>query len=155
MKNAVKFLSNFCFDDDNIIVTDAARPCISSDEVKGLIEKLGTFIAATTYLNCYETILKVEGEKVTKVIKRDGLLRQTSPEAYIFFILKSLYIDEKDEIICKYNNIGIDQLVASNKEIGLVKSNPFNFKITTPDDLLLFKGISKEYFIDNFKDTNV
>ena len=146
VKNAVRFLSDKIDDEDKIVISDAARPCITTREIKEMFVSLDTHIASTSGLECYETILKLENDKISQIIKRDGLIRQTSPEGYKFRALKWLYIKADADIINSYKNIGIDQLFASGADIGIVYSNHLNFKITTNDDLNLFETVVKNGF---------
>lgn len=135
-----------CSENDKIIISDAARPCVSLREINDLIDMLNKYKAVTTGLECYETILKKENNTLKQIILRDGLIRQTSPEAYRFNVLKWLYIDASEDIVLGYKNIGIDQLFASGIEVGVVKSNPLNFKITTEEDLHLFESVLMQGF---------
>lgn len=130
-------------DSDKVIISDAARPFVTKSEIEELINSLDTHVAVTTGLNSNETILKIEKNDVIQIIQRDGIIRQTSPEGYRLSTLKHLYLMANREIISSYRNIGIDQLHAEGVKIGIVKSNPLNFKITTPDDLLLFEAVLK------------
>lgn len=144
--NAVKFLQDKCDDTDNIIVSDGARPCITHREIRELYSELQSHVAATTAIESYETLLRVENGKIVDLIPRDGIVRQTSPEAYKFGILKKLYLYTDEEEIDTYRNIGIDQLVRKGENISVVNSNVFNFKITTPEDLYMFKYVLKKGF---------
>lgn len=144
VKNGVRALE--AASDDKIIISDAARPCISGSEIRGLVDSLDYYKAVTTGINCYETLLKVEGARISQIISRDGIVRQTSPEGYRYSVLKLLYIDATEEIISSYSNIGIDQLHASGIEVGIVPSSQLNFKITTPEDLIIFESIVKNDF---------
>lgn len=149
--NGVKAVESVCDDNDKILISDAARPCITIREIDDLIASLDNHIAVTSGLESYETILKVENGEIEQILKRDGLIRQTSPEGYRFKALKWLYLDASDEIISSYRNIGIDQLFGSGQKIGIIKSNPLNFKITTQDDLQLFETVVKKGFDDFIK----
>ena len=144
--NAIRFLQDECSDMDNVIITDGARPCVTHSEIKALFEKLKTFKAATTAIKCYETLLKVEDDSVVNLIPRDGIARQTSPEAYKYGVLRQLYIDADAETVDSYRNIGIDQLAAKGEKVAVVPSNVFNFKITTPEDLYMFDYVLKKGF---------
>ena len=126
-------------DDDKIIISDAARPFVTKREIEEIVLSLDSHIAVTSGISSNETILKIENSEITQIIQRDGIVRQTSPEGYRLSALKWLYIKNNNDIISTYRNIGIDQLYASGVKIGIVKSNPLNFKITTPDDLKLFE----------------
>ena len=144
--NAVKFLQDKCYDTDNVIVSDGARPCITHTEITELYERLKEYDAATTAIPSYETLLRIEDGVVDGMIPRDGVARQTSPEAYRYGILKQLYLYTDESIVDSYRNIGIDQLVDKGEKVSIVKSNVFNFKITTPEDLYMFEYVLKKGF---------
>ena len=144
--NAIKFLQDKCYDTDNIIVSDGARPCITHREIEELYSELQTSVAATTAIDSYETLLRVGNGKIVDLIPRDGIVRQTSPEAYKYGVLKQLYLYTADNEIDSYRNIGIDQLVNKGEKVSVIKSNIFNFKITTPEDLYMFEYVLKKGF---------
>lgn len=146
--NGIKAISLTCNDKDNVIVSDSARPCITTSEIESIIESLSKFIAVTSVLECYETLLGIDNNKIDRLIARNGLFRQTSPEGYKFSVLKNLYINNDEQTIKTYNNIGIDQLLRKDIEIGFVKTTPFNFKITTEEDLILFECVAGYFFKD-------
>lgn len=139
--NGICLLRDIAADEDNIIISDAARPCITKRELRDIVDSLETHLAVTSGISSNETIFKVENDEIQQIIPRDGILRQTSPEGYKFSILKWLYIQTELSLVKTYKNIGIDQLYACGTKVGIVKSNPLNFKITTPEDLLLFKNV--------------
>lgn len=138
---AVKELAKYASGNDKVIFSDAARPFVTKKELCGLISELDRCVAATTYQKLNETLLKQTEKGISGVILREGCLRQTSPEAYLFSTLKKLYLDCSDEAISDYKNIGIDQLVFSGVEIGLVESSPFNYKITDEEDFAVFEAL--------------
>ena len=142
----IQYIETISNDNDKIIISDAARPCITTRELNEMIKAFDNYIAVTTCVSSNETILKVEGEEITQIIQRDGIKRQTSPEGYKFFALKWLYLASEKTIVDTYRNIGIDQLYACGTKIGIVDSNPLNFKITTADDIKLFQTVLRTGF---------
>ena len=144
--NAVCFLSSICKPADKIIVSDAARPCITLREIKELFVSLERYKAVTTGLESYETLLNVDKETIKSVIPRDGIYRQTSPEGYRFGALKEMYIDCPISVVDNYRNIGIDNMVMRGEKIAVIKSNTFNFKITTKEDIYLFEYVLSKGF---------
>ena len=144
--NGIKYLNERLLDDDKVIISDAARPCITKRETIEIVKALDDYIAVTTGITSNETILRTENNEISYIIQRDGIIRQTSPEGYRFSALKWLYLNNTDQIVSSYRNIGIDQLSACGVKIGIVKSNPLNFKITTREDLLLFESVLKQGF---------
>lgn len=146
MNNAVHFLQTVCELDDKIIISDAVRPCITLREIAAVYDALNLFVAVTSGVEVYETLLKMEDGQIKTIIPRNGIVRQTAPEGYRFSTLKSLYIDIEPHIVSGYSNIGIDYLFSNGVQIGFVKSNPLNIKITTPDDLIVFETILEKGF---------
>lgn len=144
--NAVSFLSKICNENDNVIFSDAVRPCITRSEIEEVLKELNVVCAVTTGVEVYETIIKQSTDGKTEIIPRDGVIRQTAPEGYKMSILKELYLEEPLSKVYEYKNIGIDQLVARGVPIKIVKSTPLNFKITTQDDLLVFETILRKGF---------
>ena len=146
VEKGVAFLKEVCTPNDKVIISDAVRPCISLEEIEKSLSMLEVYPAVTTGVEVYETILRIEDHNISDIIPRDGVVRQTSPEGYIFSTLIDLYINEKRETVSQYRNIGIDQLFAKGIPVGLVKSSPLNFKITTQDDVYLFETVLKHGF---------
>lgn len=142
--NSVRFLETICASEDKIIISDSVRPCIFVSEIEEVLKYLDTCIAVTTGIESYETILKVRQGEITEIIPREGLIRQTSPEGYKFSVLKDLYAIQDIDTIRMYQNIGIDQLYARGERIGIVKTSPLNFKITTQEDLFIFETILRK-----------
>lgn len=146
VENAIGFLSSFCNPKDKIIFSDAVRPCVTLKEIESLVNSLDIYVAATTGVEVYETVLTLRNDAISSIIPREGVVRQTSPEGYLFETLDALYIHEDTNTVSGYRNIGIDQLVAQGIPVGVVKSNPLNFKITLPEDMYLFEAVLKQGF---------
>ena len=144
--NAIVFLQDKCNPTDKIIITDAVRPCVKNSETNELIEKLNNYRVVTTGVEVYETILKTDGNEIQTIIQRDGILRQTSPEGYEYSVLKNLYLERNMNSILKYSNIGLEEAQKMNISIGIVKTSPLNFKITTPDDIYMFETVLRQGF---------
>lgn len=149
--NAVAFLAQICGPEDAVIVADAVRPCITNREISELLASLKVNDAATSGMELYETVLKISDRTISDIYYRDSMFRQTSPEAYRFAHLRDLYLNRPMAEVEQYQNIGIDQLHAMQKQIGIVRSTPLNFKITTGEDLLLFELVVKKGFENYLK----
>ncbi len=144
--NALKKIESTSDDDDIIIISDAARPCITKSEINAIITKFDEYDVVTSCISCYETVLFINDGSIKKIIPRDGLFRQTSPEAYRFKVLKKLYFGKSAKSIKQYTNIGLDKAILGGFRVGYVLSNPLNFKITTEKDLKLFESIVNSNF---------
>lgn len=151
--NALCYLRDFCMGDDKIIFSDAVRPCITLHEVAELYASLNNHCASTTGVELYETVLHIQNDELVDIKSRDGLLKQTSPEAYTFEALEHLYFDVDYQRMLEYKNIGIDMLFEQGKPIGIVKSTAYNFKITTQIDVDIFESVLRLGF-NNILETN-
>ena len=144
--NAIYALKDYVDDDEKIIVSDAARPCVRISEIDKVLEALEQYNIVTTGVEVDETILKTQNNSLAEIIQRDGVFRQTSPEGYRFKILRKLYLEQSIDQIDKYNNIGIDQMFEKNENIGIIKCSPLNFKITTQEDIKMFEAVIEQGF---------
>lgn len=151
--SAICYLKNYCVGSDKIIFSDAVRPCITSREISELYESLNSYCASTTGVELYETILHTRNDELIDIKNRDGLLKQTSPEAYTFETLEHLYFDVEYKKIQEYKNIGIDMLFEQAISIGIIKSTAYNFKITTQIDIDIFESVLRLGF-ENIIKTN-
>lgn len=140
--NAVLFLENICKNSDKIIISDAVRPLIFERDIKNITFELNNYECVAMGIRCYETLFKSDSKMETKaIINRENLFRQTSPEGYRYSVLKYLYINIPKDIINSYKNIGFDQMIVLGKKVKIIASNSFNFKITTYEDIEIFKTI--------------
>lgn len=140
--NAILFLKNLCQNSDKIIITDAVRPLVFNSDIKNITSELNKYECVAMGIQCYETLFKSDSKMETKaLINRENLFRQASPEGYRFSVLKYLYINIPIDVINSYKNIGFDQMIALGKKVKIIESNSFNFKITTYEDVEIFKTI--------------
>ena len=102
VKNAVEFLQHHCNPTDKIMISDAVRPCVTLREMDEVYQMLDEYPAVTTGVEVYETILKMEDNQIAQIIPRDGVVRQTAPEGYLFSTLSKLYLLEDKRVIAQY-----------------------------------------------------
>ena len=144
IKNGIFKIKEECTGKDNIVlIHDAIRPFLSDEIIDSNIETCKKHGNAITYIPCREAMMLKE-EKDDKVCKkqidRDLLARTQTPQTF--------YLDD----ICKLHNAaikkGITNSVASctlmiemGKKIYLTLGSEKNIKLTTPEDLDIFKAL--------------
>ena len=149
IRNGVFNLEGKLSEDDIIIVHDGIRPLIEPFVLTDVIEKAAQFGNAVTSMPYNEQILVVsedDSSTTTKYIPRETLRRVSTPQAYRFGLLDEKYHEAFEK------EIGIDGSSYANTmmvELGVrlhfAAGSDKNIKLTTKDDLELFKGyISKE-----------
>ena len=129
---------------DNILIHDAARPCLDTRDLKELFSKANS---STTGLSLgyplTNALKKVNsGLQVTGNIKRDNLYMSFTPQIFNFSKLFMAYTD----IIKKELNVDdeIEAMTKSGHKVKLMKSSPRNIKLTYQNDLEVIKALMKK-----------
>lgn len=140
-KNGIYFLSDSLGDEDYVIIHDAARPIVSQSVINELIETARAKGNACSAISCYETVLLTENKTSGKEqIDRSRIRRVQTPQCYQYGMLKALYekadIDGRDDFVYA-NTMALHYGV----EIFFSKGSNSNIKITTKDDIVLFKAL--------------
>lgn len=145
IRNGVQNLKGRCADDDIIIIHDGIRPMIDEDVLSDVIVKCRTYGNGVTALPYNEQIFVAADDiSTTQYIPRDTLRRVQTPQAYRFADLVWAYDKAFRE------NIGIHgssytntMMVDLGKRLYFAAGSERNIKITTTDDLELFKALLK------------
>lgn len=140
-RNGVYLLKDKLSDNDYVIVHDAARPIVSQDVINELIEVAKINGNACSAVSCYETVLLTENRTSGKEqIDRNRIIRVQTPQCYRYGLIRSLYEqadrDKKEDFV--YANV-----LALNYgvEIFFSKGSNNNIKITTKEDIALFRAL--------------
>lgn len=144
IRNGVYNLEGKVNDDDIIIIHDGIRPMIDDSVLTDVINKAEEYGNAVTSMPYNEQIFVVDKDDentTTQFIPRETLRRVSTPQAYRYDLLNTKY----HEAYAK--NIGIHgshyantMMVELGVKLYLAKGSDKNIKLTTKDDLELFKG---------------
>jgi 2-C-methyl-D-erythritol 4-phosphate cytidylyltransferase len=144
IRNGVYNLEGKVNDDDIIIIHDGIRPMIDDSVLTDVIEKAEKYGNAVTSMPYNEQIFVVDKDDeqtTTQFIPRETLRRVSTPQAYRYDLLVTKY----HEAYAK--NIGIHgshyantMMVELGVRLHFAKGSDKNIKLTTKDDLELFKG---------------
>lgn len=137
--NSLTYLKHSNF--DTIVIHDSARPFVTLDEIKNVVETSQKYGATTTALPVVDTIKVVENGIVNKTLNRDVLYSIKTPQAFNF----NLILDAHEKAI-QDQFLGTDDcslVERLNKEVHIVNANDNNIKITTNLDLTIMKAILK------------
>ncbi len=123
-------------------IHDAARCLITSEEIDSVILDAFTHKASTLGVPCKDTIKVINSENfVVRTPDRSTLWAIQTPQVFE----KELYLAAM-EVAQRYGKDYTDdcQLVEHmGKIVHVVRGNYSNFKLTTPDDVSVFKNILK------------
>ena len=145
IRNGVEYLKGNCTDDDIVIIHDGIRPVIDNFVISSVIDTCKKYGNGVTSLPYNEQIFVMDDEISTlKYIPRETLRRVATPQAYKLGELVDSYKKAFE------NNIGLGPTAYTNTmmaDLGVrlyfADGSDKNIKLTTPDDLEIFKGYLK------------
>lgn len=145
IRNGVFHLKEMCRQEDIVVIHDGIRPLVEDFVLTDVLVKCRKFGNAVTSMPYNEQIfVTTDGETTTQYIPRDTLRRISTPQAYKYKKLLCVYTRAFQE------NIGIQASTYANTlmvEFGEVlhfaAGSDKNIKLTTKDDLDLFKAYMK------------
>lgn len=140
-RNGVFSLLNNLSCDDYVIVHDAVRPLLPQKAINNMIEVALKNGNACLAVPCYETVVVTSDKKSgNKEINRNTFMRVQTPQMYKYSLIRELYERaEKDNL---HDSVYANSL-AIHYGVRIFFSPGFfyNFKITTPDDLPLYRAL--------------
>lgn len=134
--SGLKYLSEQADDNDWVLVHDAARPCVSRDEISRLIDQLkDEQVGGILALPLHDTLKKADGDLIEKTIDRQKVWRALTPQMFRFGILKEALAKALETGAAITDESSAIEL--SGYRPKLVEGEPENIKITQPADLAL------------------
>jgi 2-C-methyl-D-erythritol 4-phosphate cytidylyltransferase len=127
-----------------IVVHDAVRPFVRSDEIRAVIERAASTGAALMALAATDTIKLVKSTRVQRTLDRRRVYYAQTPQAFRYSIIREAFDRAYSD-----NFMGTDesQLVERiGHRVSVVEGSPINIKITRPFDLRLAEIIRSEFF---------
>ncbi|KRL41530.1 2-C-methyl-D-erythritol 4-phosphate cytidylyltransferase [Liquorilactobacillus nagelii DSM 13675] len=147
IRNGVFNLEGKCGLNDNIIIHDGIRPLVDDSVLSDVILKCDKFGNAVTSLPYNEQIFVIDSKdsSVTKkYIPRETLRRVSTPQAYKFDLLDKKYHEAFERKIGIYGSSYTNTMMA---DLGVclhfAAGSDKNIKLTTKDDLEMFRGFLK------------
>ncbi|MBD5509690.1 MAG: 2-C-methyl-D-erythritol 4-phosphate cytidylyltransferase [Lachnospiraceae bacterium] len=147
IRNGVYNLEKECAEEDIIIIHDGIRPLVDASVLSDVISKCKKYGNAVTSMPYNEQIFVVDDEISTiKYIPRETLRRVATPQAYKFGKLDWAYHEAYERGIGIYGSSYTNtMMVELGERLYFAAGSDKNIKLTTKDDLELFKGyLSKE-----------
>lgn len=146
IRNGVFNLKNKIDDNDIVIIHDGIRPVIDDFVIEDVINTAKKYGAAATSLPYNEQIFVKHDEISTdKYIPRETLMRVSTPQAYNFNKLYNAYEEAFDKKIGIYGSSYTNTMwVELGNLLYFSKGSDRNIKITTKDDIELFKAYVKK-----------
>ena len=143
IRNGVFALENECKEDDIVVIHDGIRPLVDENVLSDVIVKCGIYGNAVTSLPYNEQIFVKKDEETTEqYIPRETLRRVSTPQAYKYGTLLRSYKRAFEEKIGIYSSSYTNTMMTDLGEtLHFAAGSDKNIKITTQDDLELFKAL--------------
>ena len=145
IRNGVYALEGKAADDDIIIVHDGIRPLVDETVLTDVIIKAQQYDNAVTSMPYNEQIFVIDDEISTvKFIPRETIRRVSTPQAYRFDLLDAKYHEAFEKGIGIHgSHYANTMMVELGVRLYLAAGSDKNIKLTTKDDLELFKAYLK------------
>lgn len=133
--SALKALQGQADENDWVLVHDAARPCLTSDDIHNLIATLkDDTVGGILALSSHDTLKQVDGHNIAATVDRSHIWRALTPQMFRYGMLRDALQDAE-------GNPAITDEASALELLGLkpkiVEGRPDNIKITRPEDLAL------------------
>lgn len=145
IRNGVYHLEDKCSPEDIVIVHDGIRPLVDDTVLSDVIIKCEQYGNAVTAMPYNEQIFVVDDEISTvKYIPRETLRRVSTPQAYRYDLLDEKYHEAFEKKIGIYGSSYTNtMMVELGVRLYFAAGSDKNIKLTTTDDLELFKAYLK------------
>ena len=134
--NALLEIKDRINSNDFVLVHDAARPCLSENDLNELIDaSMDNDVGCILASPMADTVKKVSNGKIVETLDRTELWRAYTPQMFRYHHLLGA-LDH-----CLNSNIPVTDEASAIEAVGLqsrvVPGDATNIKITTPDDLIM------------------
>ena len=142
IRNGIYNLEDKCDKDDIVIIHDGIRPLVDEAVLSDVINKCKQHGNAVSSMPYNEQIFVIDDEEsTTKFIPRETLRRVVTPQAYKFGRLDDAYHEAFEKEIGIYGSHYTNtMMVELGERLFFAAGSDKNIKLTTKDDLELFKG---------------
>ncbi len=133
--SGLKSIRDQANDNDWVLVHDAARPCLTSEDIRKLIDVLkDDDVGGILALSSHDTLKHVDGDRILNTLDRQHIWRALTPQMFRYGMLKSALEETAGDPRVTDEASALEILGFTPK---IVEGRPDNIKITRPEDLAL------------------
>ncbi len=145
IRNGIYALEGVCAPDDIVVIHDGIRPMIDAFVLSDVLIKTKEYGNAVTSMPYNEQIFCTnDGETTTEYVPRETIRRVQTPQGYRYQTLLTRYREAFEKKIGIYGSSYTNtMMVELGETLHLAVGSEKNIKITTPDDVDLFKALLK------------
>ena len=124
--------------DCGVLLHDAARPLVGQQIIAGCVAALGGADAVGVAVPTPDTIVVVEDGVMTRIPRRDSLLRCQTPQAFRLSVLARAHqLAQADPDFTPTDDCGVVLRYLPDVPVRVVAGSEHNLKITYPRDLAI------------------
>ena len=143
--NGLKEIEKFIIGSkDIVLIHDSARPLVSDRIIKESVEACIEFGAVDTVIQASDTIVKSSDDQtIGEILNRQEIYQSQTPQTFEFGIIKDAHEKAlKDQV----PNVTDDCKLVMHygMDVHFVQGDKLNFKVTTPEDLEMFKALARK-----------
>ena len=138
--NALRYLANIASDDDYVLVHDAARPCVTTENLKALVKHCIDYdTSAILAIPVRDTLKLAMQQQIQNTVSREHLWQAQTPQMAKLGLLRNAI----EKALADQVNITDEAsaLEHAGLSVHVVQGRSDNIKITYPDDLELARLI--------------
>ncbi|MCR5747698.1 MAG: 2-C-methyl-D-erythritol 4-phosphate cytidylyltransferase [Lachnospiraceae bacterium] len=141
--SGLRDIKEYSSDNDIVLIQDAARPMVSTEQISACIEACIHHDGAMPVLPMKDTVyMSRDGRKVSDLVDRDMIYAGQAPEAFKL----ERYLEANESLLpdrIMSINGSTEPAVLAGLDIAMIPGDEKNFKITTIADLERFKDIKR------------
>ncbi len=125
---------------DVVVIHDGARPFVTPSFIEKTVSLMEIYDAIIPAIPVKETIKVVSKEGfVQKTLERNSLWSVQTPQTFKYDLIIKAYRDGMEKKLFGYDDSTFIEYLG--KKVKVIEGSPFNIKITTPEDLIIAKGL--------------
>ncbi len=131
-------------DTDLVLIHDGVRPFVQPTLVERLIHQARTSGAAIPGIPARDTLKQVQKQTILRTVERQHIWQVQTPQVFRFSLIFQLHQQAQKEGFYTTDDAGL--LEWQGRPVHIVPGDPYNIKITTPEDLQVAERLLSIYF---------
>lgn len=124
---------------DSVVIHDAARPCLSNELLRRILEALRNTDAVVPSLPVVDTLIHERSATLDAVLDRVGLTRVQTPQGFRTALIRRAHRNAEAKGIVSSDDASL--VFAMGESVKTVAGDRTNLKLTFEDDLLIAEAI--------------
>lgn len=129
--------------EEHVLIHDGARPFVTDQEIKDVLEALVSYDAALPAVPLKDTIKRVNADyEAVETLQREALMAVQTPQGFRTKMIFDAHAKVREDGVAVTDDASIAEYMGI--PVKIVKGSYQNIKITTPEDILLAEAILSE-----------